>query len=237
MARKNKKMIAVVLYPGMTALDLVGSMEGLIWLHVRSPYRLVTVAEHIEPIQTDTPLKVVPNEAFWEVERPFGLLVPGGGGAALAAVRNEVLRRYVQSAGESAQLVASIGTGSLILAAAGLLEGRQATTHWAYADQLEELGVRYTRQRWVEDGKFVTAAGVTAGIDLALYLVAKLTSSAKARNSQLIIEYDPQPPFGGIDWGRVDQESGVAGIAAGRVADGVIQMERPSTSSITKEGV
>ena len=237
MKRKEQKLIAVVLYPGMTALDLVGSMEALIWFHVRSPYRLVTVAEGIEPIQTDTPLKMVPNRAFWEVERPFGLLVPGGGAAALEAGRNETLRRYVQTAGESAALVASIGTGSLILAQAGLLEGRQATTHWAYADQLQELGIRYTRQRWVEDGKFITASGVTAGIDLGIYLMGKLTSVAKARNSQLIIEYDPQPPFGGIDWDRVDRETAGAGRIARRVDVPVIKKDRPTIGTITKEEV
>lgn len=211
---KNKKTIAVLLYPGMTALDLVGSMQALKWLQVRAPYRLVTVAERIEPVRTDTPLKLMPNETLWEEEAPFGLLVPGGGEAALTAVTSETLLGYVRSAGSTAELVASIGTGSLILGAAGLLEGHQATTHWAYARQLEAFGARYVRQRWIEDGKFITAAGVTAGIDLALYLVATLTSIAKARNAQLIIEYDPQPPFGGIDWARLDREATGAGDAA-----------------------
>jgi transcriptional regulator GlxA family with amidase domain len=207
MTRKDPNVIAVLLYPGVTALDVVGTMQAMKWLEVRTPYRLVTVAERIAPIQTDTPLKLVPSEVFWEVERPFGLLVPGGGAAALTALKSEALRQYVQTAGEQAELVTSIGTGSLILAEIGLLRGRQATTHWAHARKLEELGARYSRQRWVADGKFVTAAGVTAGIDLALYLVGELASPGKARTSQLIIEYDPQPPFGGIDWDRVDRET------------------------------
>ena len=83
----------------------------------------------------------------------------------------------------------------------------------AYARQLEEFGVGYARQRWVEDGKFITAAGVTAGIDMSLHLVAKLTSRSRARSAQLIIEYDPQPPFGGIDWDRVDREAIETGAA------------------------
>jgi len=236
MKRKEPKLIAVVLYPGMTALDLIGSMEALIWLNVRSPYRLVTVAESVEPIQTDTALKAVPNTTFADVEQPFGLLVPGGGAAALEAVRNETLRRYVQTTGARAELVASIGTGSLILAQAGLLAGRQATTHWAYADQLRELGVRYTRRRWVEDGKFVTASGVTAGIDLGLYLVAKLTSVDKARNAQLIIEYDPQPPFGGIDWERVDRDAAGADRIAAQASEPLTQTDRLATTTTTRGG-
>ena len=223
---RAKKPIAVVLYPGVTALDVVGSMEALIMLHLRSPYRLVTVAERVEPIQTDAGLTLVPHKTFAEVPKPFGLLVPGGGEAALTAGRSDALRRYVQTAGERAELVASIGTGSLILAEAGLLNGRQATTHWAFAGQLEELGVRYRRQRWVEDGKFVTAGGSTAGIDLALQLVAKLTSVGKARNAQLVIEYDPQPPFGGIDWQRVDRETEAA-----------VRFEHPAAPTIAMERV
>jgi transcriptional regulator GlxA family with amidase domain len=205
MLRKPKQIIAVVFYPGMTALDVVGTMEAMIWLSANSPYRLITVAARKEPVQTDTPLQMVPNRTFSEVDRPFGLLIPGGDMARQAA-QDEELRRYVQTAAESAELVASIGTGSLILAAAGVLTGRRATTHWRYADQLADYGIHYVRRRWVEDGKFVTAAGVTAGIDLGLYLVGKLTTIGKARNAQLIIEYDPQPPHGGIDWDRVDRE-------------------------------
>ncbi len=94
--------------------------------------------------------------------------------------------------------------GSLILAAAGLLEGRNATTHWALADQLNRLGAQQQRQRWVQDGTFLCSAGVSAGIDMALHLAAELTNEQPAKTAQLIIEYDPQPPFGGIDWNTAD---------------------------------
>jgi transcriptional regulator GlxA family with amidase domain len=94
----------------------------------------------------------------------------------------------------------------LVLAAAGLLEGRQATTHWAYHRLLERLGATYLPQRWVEDGKFITSAGVSAGIDMALALVARLTDEPTARRVQLAIEYDPHPPFGPIDWDQVDRD-------------------------------
>ncbi len=206
MAPTGKKQIAVLLYPGMTALDVVGTMEVLITLHIKSPYRIVTVAERIEPIPTDTSLTMMPAMTFDDLPSPFGLVVPGGGATALTAGCNDALWRYVQSAGATAEVLASVGTGSLILAQAGLLNDRRATTHWQFARHLEEYGVRYVRRRWVDDDGIITAAGVSAGIDMALYLVAKLTSVKKARTAQLIIEYDPQPPFGGIDWDRVDQE-------------------------------
>ena len=104
-------------------------------------------------------------------------------------------------------MCASVCTGALILAAAGLLEGRPATTHWAYWRLLERLGARYVpEQRWVEDGKFITSAGVSAGIDMALHLVERLTDEATARRVQLGIEYDPKPPHGGIQWRGVDRD-------------------------------
>jgi transcriptional regulator GlxA family with amidase domain len=103
-------------------------------------------------------------------------------------------------------VVGSVCTGAMILAAAGLLDGRNATTHWSHHKLLERLGATYLPQRWVEDGKFITSAGVSAGIDMALALVARLTDEPTARMVQLWIEYDPQPPFGGIDWGQVDRD-------------------------------
>jgi transcriptional regulator GlxA family with amidase domain len=198
LTRKPKKIIAVVLYPGMTALDVVGTMETLMGVNLGRTYRLLTVGETIEPIQTDTSLKLIPNHTFPEVPTPYCLIVPGGE-AAMTAVENDALRGYIRSAGKSADVLASIGTGSLILAANGFLDGRKATTHWRHARQLEDLGATYVRQRWVEDGNVITAAGTTAGIDMALHLLSRLTSVSAARRMQLIIEYDPQPPFGGID--------------------------------------
>jgi hypothetical protein len=118
---------------------------------------------------------------------------------------NPAIQEYVRSAASSAEAVGSVCTGGLVLAATGLLEGRRATTHWAYAAELEKLGGRYVRERWVEDGKFITAGGVSAGIDMALALAARLTDRATAQRIQLGIEYDPQPPLGGIDWSGVGE--------------------------------
>jgi hypothetical protein len=116
---------------------------------------------------------------------------------------NERLQAYLRSVAPGAEIVGSVCTGALVLGAAGLLEGRRATTHWAYAEELERLGARYVRERYVEDGKVVTGAGVSAGIDMALALAARLTDRATAERIQLGIEYDPHPPFGGIDWDGV----------------------------------
>lgn len=207
---REKQTIAFLLYPGMTALDAVGTLETLLVLNLKPSWRTLTVAATPAPVPTDTPLNLVPNQTFAEVAAPDVLFVPGGE-AALSALRDEALLEYVRTAGASARRIAAIGTGSLILAEAGLLAGRQATTHWAYAGQLESRGVRYVRQRWVEDGEAITAAGSTAGIDLALHLVATLASVRLARASQLIIEYDPQPPFGGIDWDRVERAHPLTG--------------------------
>ena len=119
---------------------------------------------------------------------------------------NPVLRDYLLSLSERASVVGSVCTGALILAAAGLLEGRKATTHWAYHALLERLGATYVPQRWVEDGNLITSAGVSAGIDMALHLVSRFTDEGTSRFVQLGIEYDPQPPFGGITWDMVDRD-------------------------------
>ena len=119
---------------------------------------------------------------------------------------DSAIREYLRQAADTAPVVGSVCTGPLVLAAAGLLEGRQATTHWAYHRLLERLGATYLPQRWVEDGKFITSARVSAGIDMALALVARLTDEPTARRVQLAIEYDPHPPLGGIDWDQVDRD-------------------------------
>jgi hypothetical protein len=110
------------------------------------------------------------------------------------------MRTYVRSAAKTAEVAGSVCTGALILGSVGLLEGRQATTHWAFYNVLEELGAEYVRKRWVEDSKFIFSAGVSAGIDMALQLAARLTDEETARRVQRSLGYDPHPPFGGIDY-------------------------------------
>jgi transcriptional regulator GlxA family with amidase domain len=204
--RWRKRQIAVVVYPGMSALELVGSVSVLGGLGLETGFRTVTVAGSREPVDSNTPLKLVPESTFEDVSQPFGLLIPGGGPGTIRAMGDENVLRYVRSAAEGAQLVASVGTGALLLAAAGLLDGRQATTHRAYREILENLGATYVERRWTSDGKFITSGGTSGGVDMGLHLVGEHKSEHAARQVQLWVEYDPQPPFDKIAWseGRED---------------------------------
>jgi transcriptional regulator GlxA family with amidase domain len=201
---KKNKTIAVVTYPGVALLNLVATKTVLDSLAMGSRYRSVTVGERTEPIDSKTPMDVIPEKRFEEAPDPFALIVPGGGIASLEAMGNDRLINYLRFAEHGAELVSSVSTGAFVLAAAGLLEGRQATTHSAYSELLERLGVNYVEDYSVEDGKFLTMAGVSGGIDTTLQLVGKLTSEGMAKRTQLVIEYDPQPPFGGVDWGQAN---------------------------------
>jgi transcriptional regulator GlxA family with amidase domain len=198
---EKDKTIAIVTYPGVALLDLVVTQTVL---DRGTRYRTVTVGERTEPMDSDTPMAVVPEKRFEEVPDPFALIVPGGGVASLEAMGNDRLLNYLRFAEHGAELVGSVSTGAFILAAAGLLEGRQATTHPSYAELLKKLGVNYVQSYSVEDGKFLTMEGVSSGIDTMLELVAKLRGEAVAKRAQAIIEYDPHPPFGAVDWSEVN---------------------------------
>src|SRR5215216_162883 len=200
--KKKAKTIAFVTYPGLTLLDLVGPITTFLGLtrglvmpsrHCRT----VSVGERVEPIDSDTPMALIPDKAFEEVPDPFGIIVPGGGISSLEAMGNERLLNYLRFAAHGAELVSSVSTGAFVLAAAGLLEGRKATTHPTYADLLKRLGVNYVQSYSVEDGKFLTMEGVSGGIDTMLKLVAKLKSESAAKRAQYIIEYDPQSRLSG----------------------------------------
>jgi transcriptional regulator GlxA family with amidase domain len=228
----KKKLIAFTLYSGVTPLDLVGPLTVLRNLAIRSPYRTIVVAEQVEPFPTDTPLRIVPAATFDEVPDPYAVVVPGGGAATIPAMEDGALLAYVGAAAKTASLVASTGTGSLILAAAGPLRGRRAATHWAYADILESLGATHVRDRWVKDGPFLTSAGGSAGIDMMLYLLATLTSEPGARLAQMFMEYDPQPPFGGIDWAHVGRLPRLLRGAIGGAAPALVA--KPKRLSISE---
>jgi transcriptional regulator GlxA family with amidase domain len=206
MAARNpgEKTVAFVLYPQLAALDLIGPLQVLKTLELFAPqYKAVVVGERAEPMGTDVGVGLVPDRTFDEVPHPDILVVPGGRVPTLRAMSDPTVRAYVRTAAATAETVASVCTGSLILGALGLLEGRRATTNWFFTSLLEQFGVSYEQERWVEDGRFVTSAGVSAGIDMALHLVSKLTDEATARRVQLALDYDPRPPFGGIDWANV----------------------------------
>jgi transcriptional regulator GlxA family with amidase domain len=200
----ERKTIAVVLYPGLAALDFIGPLQVLATLEQFAPeYRVVVVAANREPMGSDLPMQMVADATFEDVPHPYAIVVPGGRVPTIRAMSDPVIRAYVRTAAESAEIVASVCTGSLILASVGLLDGRKATTNWFFHGLLGQFGARLVPERWVEDGKFITSAGVSAGIDMSLYLVARLTDEATARRVQAALDYDPAPPFGGIDWPNV----------------------------------
>jgi transcriptional regulator GlxA family with amidase domain len=208
--KQNEKTIASVVYPGLTLFDLAGPLQVFAGVSQLAPeYRTVVVGERVEPADTDLGVKMIPTHTFEEVPHPSVLLVPGDRASTFKAMSNEALRTYVRSASETAEVAGSICTGALIVASVGLLEGRQATTHWVYYKILEQFGATYVRRRWVEDGKFISSAGVTAGIDMALHLAARLTDEETARRVRRSLSYDPHPPFGGMDYDHLGAMSAV----------------------------
>lgn len=215
----DDRLIAFVLYPGLTVLDLVGPLQVLTALQrFASGYRTVAVWARREPVATDIGVPMVPDHTFDEVPNPAIVLVPGGSLPTIRAMSDPLVRDYVRTVAASADLVTSVCTGSLILGAVGLLEGREATTNWFYSGILENFGATYRQRRWVEDGNLIMSAGVSAGIDMALHLAARLTDEATARKAQLAIDYDPRPPYGGIDYARISRFPhalrGAIGLAA-----------------------
>ena len=200
------KEIAFVVYPGLTPLDLVGPLQVVTVMTLfTQEYRAIVVGETLEPVESDGPLRLVPNSTFADVPNPFVLIVPGGGAPTMRALANEGLLSYIRSVSDQAATVGSVCTGALILARAGLLQGRRATTHWSFAKQLERLGSEYVPERWVEDGQVITSAGISAGIDMALHLVERLAGEEVAQKVQLVLEYDPRPPLGAIEWDLLDR--------------------------------
>ena len=197
----EQKTLVFVVYPGLTPLDLVGPLQVLSALAQLDPsFRTVVVGATKDTVGTDTPLNVAPSHTFDEVPSPYAVLVPGGTVPTLRAMSDERLLAWLRTAAAGAELVTSVCTGSMILGAAGLLDGKRATTHWMFRDLLAGLGATPVAERWVEDGRLITAAGVSAGIDLALHLAERLAGRRIATNIQFAIEYDPEPPQGRLDW-------------------------------------
>lgn len=183
---------AIVVFDGLTALDAVGPYEVL----SRIPgNEVVLVASAAGPVRTETGmLTLVAEAALADVPHPDVVVVAGGPGQKALMGQTQMLD-WLRTASSTATWTASVCTGSLLLAAAGLLRGRRATTHWLALDQLPAFGATPVRERYVVDGQFATAAGVSAGLDLALHLVGLLAGDHLAQAVQLGIEYNPAPPY------------------------------------------
>ncbi|MEU2585976.1 DJ-1/PfpI family protein [Streptomyces avermitilis] len=184
--------IAIVLYDRFTALDAVGPYEIL----GRLPgAETVFVAERTGPVRADTgALALTADKTLTEVPSPDLVVVPGGPGQT-AQMENGVLLDWLRAADATSTWTTSVCTGSLLLAAAGLLKGRRATSHWLALDALGPFGAAPTGERVVFDGKYVTAAGVSSGIDMGLALLGRIAGDEHAQAVQLLTEYDPQPPY------------------------------------------
>jgi len=191
--------LVFLLFESITALDAIGPYEVL----SRLPGADVKfVGEEVGPVSTDNGfLRLVADHRIDDVDSADLLLIPGGWGTRRLTTDARVLE-WVRAIDATTQYTTSVCTGSLVLGAAGLLEGKRATTHWAMHERLADVGAIPTKERVVDEGRIVTAAGVSAGIDMALALVAKIAAPELAQAIQLGIEYDPQPPY---DTGSVDK--------------------------------
>lgn len=185
--------IAMLAYPGMFPLDFIGPHQlftGMMQTHVH------IVAKELKPISAGSGLAVLPDTTLETCPENLDVLfVPGGLEGTATMMRDPAVLAFLRKQARTARYVTSVCTGSLVLGAAGLLKGRKAATYWAARDILSDLGAKPVVARYVEDGKYITAGGVTAGLDFGLLLVARLATENYAKALQLYFEYDPAPPF------------------------------------------
>lgn len=186
--------IAILVYPGMTALDAIGPYEVL---HGHEEVELRFVWKEVAPIVTDSGVLVIgATHSLRETPHPEVLLIPGSSADTGTIMADGEVHEWIRGAHARSRFTTSVCSGALILAAAGVLEGHPATTHWMAMPGLKGFGAEpRPEERVVRSGKIITAAGVSAGIDMALGLLAELLGPETAQITQLLIEYDPQPPF------------------------------------------
>jgi transcriptional regulator GlxA family with amidase domain len=206
--------IAIVTYPWMTALDAIGPYEVLRML----PGAEIRFVWHEPgPITTDSGVLVLAaTHSLSETQAPDIVLVGGSGPATASTANDEVLLAWLRRVHQTSTWTTSVCSGSIILAAAGLLQGKSATSHWMALSGLSAFGAEPERdQRIVREGRIVTAAGVSAGIDLAVWLAGEIAGEQTARAIQLLIEYDPQPPY---DSGHLSKASAAVKREAAAIA-------------------
>jgi transcriptional regulator GlxA family with amidase domain len=184
--------VSILIFDGLTALDAIGPYDVLRQV---PGWEVTFVGKEAGEVRTEEGgLGLVADVALADAPAADVLLVPGGSGTRPLTGDEEVLD-WVRATDQGTRRTTSVCTGSLVLAAAGLLEGRRATTYWQNLEDLRAFGAEPITERWVEDGKYLTAAGVSAGIDMALHLVADEVAPEMSQAVQLGIEYDPSPPF------------------------------------------
>jgi transcriptional regulator GlxA family with amidase domain len=187
----------ILLFDGFEELDALGPWEVFGAAIEQFPRdRVLAIAPAAGELRAAKGLRVVPDHALADAPPLDVIVVPGGSGARAVAKDPQALQ-WLREAAARARWMTSVCTGALLLESAGLLRGRRATTHWMFTDELEQRGVQVARgARYVRDGNVVTAAGVSAGIDMALWLLGQLRGEDAARVAQRYMEYAPEPPFG-----------------------------------------
>jgi len=183
--------IIFLLFDGITQLDFTGPAQAL----CRLPGAVVhTAAKQVQPIQTDSGCALLPSTSLADCPQADLLCVPGGFGIK-DVITDDATIDFIQHQAQAARYVTSVCTGSLALGAAGLLQGKKATCHWAYTQLLDKFGAEYVEQRVVQDGRLFTAGGVTSGLDFAFTIIAEIAGKQVAEAIQLTMEYDPAPPI------------------------------------------
>jgi cyclohexyl-isocyanide hydratase len=191
MSLETQTKIGMLVFPMMTSLDILGPFEVL----ARAPdCQAELVWKDREPVRGDTGLTLIPHRSFADAPQYDVLIVPGGPGQT-PLMEDDAVLQFLRDQAQGAGLITSVCTGSLLLAAAGLLQGHKSTCHWLSIDQLALFGVEICPDRVVVDGDRVTGAGVTSGLDFAFTVLAKLRGEEAAKTLQLLLEYDPAPPF------------------------------------------
>ncbi|MBS0192175.1 MAG: DJ-1/PfpI family protein [Phycisphaerales bacterium] len=208
--RPGKERIAIVLYPQFTALDVIGPHHVFVNM---VGAKVLLVAKTREAVACDTGYAITPNATFEEIkDKQTLVMVPGGTSGTIEAMQDAATVSFLQRQGAEAEWIGSVCTGSLLLAAAGLLKGYKATSHWLARSALRAGGAEPVAARYVEDRNRVTGAGVTAGIDFALRLVQKWRGTMYAKGVQLFMEYDPQPPFNSGSPTSADADPAMVGM-------------------------
>lgn len=189
----GKEQVGMLLYPGMTALDFVGPQHMFASLMGAKVHH---VAKSMKPVESDTQLAFLPTVTMDQRPRELDILfVPGGGAGTITALQDAQILAFLADRGSRAKLVTSVCTGSLLLGAAGLLQGYKATSHWATHALLAQVGATPVEARVVQDRSRITGAGVSAGLDFGLTIVGMLRDADYAQTVQLLAEYAPEPPF------------------------------------------
>ncbi|HEY9801057.1 MAG TPA: DJ-1/PfpI family protein [Leptolyngbyaceae cyanobacterium] len=193
MASQPQHTIGLVIYPDMTQLDITGPHQVFSSM---PNTQVLLLWKNLEPVVSNGGLTILPTTTFDECPQLDVLCVPGGAFGTVEMMQDAQMLTFLQKQAQTAKYVTAVCTGSLILAAAGLLKGYRAACHWVFREQLTIMGVEVSNERVVVDRNRITGGGVTAGIDFALTIAAILCGEYTAKFIELMLEYNPVPPFG-----------------------------------------